>query len=96
MSDTVVLLESILSEAFSIRLPDEQKAFLEKLAEATDRSRNSIISTAVGRMMDSYQFVLDKVEQGDADVAAGRIVSMGDVEKRTQSIIDRAMQKKAG
>jgi predicted transcriptional regulator len=96
MSDTAVLLESILSEAFSIRLPDEQKAFLEKLAEATDRSRNSIISTAVGRMMDSYQFVLDKVEQGDADVAAGRIVSMGDVEKRTQSIIDRAMQKKAG
>jgi predicted transcriptional regulator len=96
MSGAVVLLESILSEAFSIRLPDEQKAFLEKLAEATDRSRNSIISTAVGRMMDSYQFVLDKVEQGDADVAAGRIVSMGDVEKRTQSIIDRAMQKKAG
>jgi predicted transcriptional regulator len=96
MSDIVILLESIVSEAFSIRLPDEQKAFLEKLAEATDRSRNSIISTAVGRMMESYQFVLEKVEQGDADFAAGRVVSMEDVERRTQSIIDRAMQKKAG
>ncbi len=85
-----------MSEAFSIRLPEEQKVFLEKLAEATDRSRNSIISTAVGRMMDSYQFVLEKVEQGDADYAAGRVVSMDEVEKRTQSIIDRAMQKKAG
>lgn len=85
-----------MADAFSIRLPDEQKVFLEKLAEATDRSRNSLISAAVGRMMDSYQFVLEKVEQGDADYAAGRVVSMDEVEKRTQSIIDHAMQKKAG
>ncbi len=81
-----------MADAFSIRLPDEQKVFLEKLAEATDRSRNSLISAAVGRMMDSYQFVLEKVEQGDADYAAGRVVSMDEVEKRTQSIIDHAMQ----
>lgn len=85
-----------MSEAFSIRLPEEQKLFLERLAEATDRSRNSLISNAIGRMMDNYQFVLEKVEQGDADFAAGRIVSMEEVEQRTQSIIDRAMQKKAG
>lgn len=85
-----------MADAFSIRLPEEQKIILEKLAEATDRSRNSLISAAVGRMMDSYQFVLKKVEQGDADYAAGRVVSMDEVEKRTQSIIDHAMQKKAG
>jgi predicted transcriptional regulator len=85
-----------MSDAFSIRLPDDQKVFLEKLADATNRSRNSLISAAVGRMMDSYNFVLEKVERGDADFAAGRIVSMSDVEKRTQSVIDRAMQKKVG
>ena len=85
-----------MADAFSIRLPEEQKIILEKLAEATDRSRNSLISAAVGRMMDSYQFVLKKVEQGDDDYAAGRVVSMDEVEKRTQSIIDHAMQKKAG
>ncbi len=85
-----------MSDAFSIRLPEEQKAFLEKLAEATDRSRNSIISAAVGRLMESYQFVLKKVEQGDADYLAGHVVSMDEVEKRTQSIISRALLKKAG
>lgn len=85
-----------MSEAFSIRLPEDQKKFLENLAKATDRSRNSLISTAVGRMMENYKFVLEKVEQGDADYAAGQIVSMDEVEKRTQLIIDRAIQKKAG
>ena len=84
----------MLSDSFSIRLPEDQKAFLDQMAEATDRSRNSIISNAVGRMMDNYRFVLEKLEAGDADHDSGRIVSMDEVEKRTQAIIDRATRKK--
>ena len=47
-------------------------------------------------MMESYRVVLEKVEAGDADYTAGHVVSMEDVEVRTQSIIDRALLKKAG
>ena len=85
-----------MSKAFSIRLAREHKAFLKKLAEATDRSRNNIISVAVGRMMESYRVVLEKVEAGDADYTAGHVASLEDVEVRTQAIIDRALLKKAG
>ena len=85
-----------MSEAFSIRLPAEQKEFLEKLAQSTDRSRNSIICSAVGKMMENYRFVLEKVEKGDADFEAGRTVSMQDAKKRIQAVVDGALQKKAG
>ena len=38
--------------------------------------------------LEKYQFVLDKIAAGDADYAAGRVVSMDEVEKRTQAVID--------
>jgi predicted transcriptional regulator len=82
------------STQFSVRLPDAQKEFLDTLANATDRSRNHLISAAVSKMMENYQFVLAKIEQGDADYEAGRIVSMDDAERRTQAVIDQAKHRK--
>ena len=84
-----------MSEAFSIRLPEEQKEFLDQLSKSTDRSRNNIISGAVAKLMENHQFVLDKIAAGDADYAAGRVVSMEDVEKRSQTAIDRAVASKS-
>ena len=79
-----------MSETFSIRLPEDQKAFLDNLSKSTDRSRNNIISGAVAKLMENHQFVLDKIAAGDADYKAGRVVSMDEVEERTQAVIDRA------
>jgi predicted transcriptional regulator len=84
-----------MSSQFSVRLPDEQKEFLDSLAEATSSTRNHVISAAVAKMMDNYKFVLKKIEEGDADYEAGRIVSMEEAERRTQAIIDNAMKRKA-
>ena len=83
-----------MSETFSIRLPEEQKEFLDQLSKSTDRSRNNIISGAVAKLMENHQFVLDKIAAGDADYQAGRVVSMDDAEKRTQAVIDRARAAK--
>ena len=45
--------------------------------------------------MENHQFVLDKITSGDADYAAGRVVSMEDVEKRSQAAVDRAVAAKS-
>ena len=84
-----------MTDTFSIRLPQEQKTFLDSLSKSSDRSRNNIISGAVAKLMENHQFVLDKIAAGDADYAAGRIVSMEDVEKRSHAAIERAMAAKS-
>ena len=84
-----------MTDTFSIRLPQEQKTFLDDLSRSSDRSRNNIISGAVAKLMENHQFVLDKIAAGDADYAAGRVVSMEDVEKRSHAAIERAMATKS-
>ncbi len=83
------------STQFSVRLPDDQKDFLDTLADATDRTRNQLISSAVGKMKENYEFVLAKIEAGDEDFAKGRTVSMSEAERRTQLVIDRVRTKSA-
>jgi predicted transcriptional regulator len=84
-----------MSDTFSVRLPAEQTAFLDKMAKETDRSRNKIISGAIARMMDNYEYVTRLVEEADADIAAGRLVSNEEAMRRSQAVIDRAEARKA-
>jgi predicted transcriptional regulator len=84
-----------MSDTFSVRLPAEQTAFLDKIAKETDRSRNKIISGAIARMMDNYEYVTRLVEEADADIAAGRLVSNEEAMRRSQAVIDRAEARKA-
>ena len=79
-----------MSDTFSIRIPKSQRVFLDKMAKATDRTRNHIISSAVGQMIDNYTFVMAKIEEGEADLKAGRVVNTAEVERRSQAVIDRA------
>ena len=79
-----------MSDIFSVRIPKSQRTFLDKMAKATDRTRNHIISSAVGKMMENYSFVMAKIEEGEADLKAGRTLSMAEVERRSQAVIDKA------
>jgi predicted transcriptional regulator len=90
-----ILKDINMSDTFSVRLPPEQTAFLDKMAKQTDRSRNKIISGAVARMMDNYAYVEKLVEEADRDFEAGRVVSNDDAMRRTQAVIDRAEARKA-
>ncbi|NJM28897.1 MAG: hypothetical protein HC855_01035 [Rhizobiales bacterium] len=82
-----------MSDTFSVRIPKAQRVFLDKMAKATDRTRNHIISSAVGKMMENYEHVLAMVEEGEADLRAGRVYDMAEVERSSQAIIDRAKQR---
>ena len=73
-----------MSDTFSVRLPEEQTRFLDKLARETDRSRNKLISDAVGRMQENYEFVMQRLAEGDKDFAEGRILSHEEVVRRTE------------
>ncbi|MCA0431724.1 MAG: ribbon-helix-helix protein, CopG family [Proteobacteria bacterium] len=80
-----------MSDTFSVRLPKEQTRLLDKMAKETDRSRNKIIASAVARMIENYEYVSRMVEDSDADIAAGRVVSNEEAMRRTQAVIDRAV-----
>lgn len=78
-----------MSDTFSVRLPEEQTKFLDKLAQVTDRSRNKLISEAVGRMQENYDFVMRRLAEGDQDFAEGRILSHEEVIRRTEITLAR-------
>jgi predicted transcriptional regulator len=89
----VCMRKTPATDTFSIRLPRGQARFLDKLAKATDRSRNNVISSAIARMMENHEYVARLVAQGDADFDAGRIVEHEDVIRRTEAVVDRAGKK---
>jgi predicted transcriptional regulator len=78
-----------MSETFSISLSEEQTSFLDRMAKATDLSRNSLISNAVSRLKENYEHVEQLIDEGDRDFEAGRTVSHEEVMRRAQAIIDR-------
>jgi predicted transcriptional regulator len=86
-------MEVPMSDTFSVRLPVEQTRFLDKMAKATDRSRNKIISGAVAKMMENYEHVARLVEEGDRDFAEGRVYTHQEVMHSAQEIIDRHKNK---
>lgn len=79
----------MMAATFTVQLPEAQKAFLDNLAKATDRSRDGLVSSVVERMMDNYNHVIMKIEQGEADVHAGRLHNMEDVEESSMRIIEK-------
>jgi hypothetical protein len=45
----------------------------------------------IAKTTQSYKFILRKIQAGDADYTMGRVVSMCEVEIRTQAVVDRAV-----
>lgn len=84
-----------MANTISIRLPPEQTRFLDKIAKATDRSRNKIISGAVARMMENYEYVERLVEEADLDIAAGRLISHEEAMRRADAVIERIESQRA-
>ena len=62
-------MEMLMSDTFSVRLPAEQTRFLDKMAKDTDRSRNKIISGAVARMMENYEYVTRLVSRASGNMS---------------------------
>jgi predicted transcriptional regulator len=63
------------SAAFSVRLKPETKKRLAKLAKASGRSSNFLISDAVESYVADQERLLAEVRQSDRQVGAGHYVS---------------------
>ena len=63
------------STTITIRVTTESKERLEHLARMTRRSRSFLAAEAVDRYLDREQAIIDGIKQGQADVAAGQLVS---------------------
>lgn len=79
----------------TLRMPEDIKEKLSALAKQQDRSVGYLINTAVKRMVDDHEAMLDAVNEGIAQLDAGQGVSHEEVTRRGRAIIERAMANKA-
>jgi predicted transcriptional regulator len=79
---------------FSVRIPEETKALLEALSKTTQRSKNFLAREAITNFVQSEAEIVEGIQQGIADVRAGRTVAHEDVVKKSRAIIVAAKKRK--
>ena len=80
---------------FSVRLPAETKTLLDALSKSTKRSKNFLARAAITSFVHSEAQVIEGIEQGLADVRAGKTVPHADVARESRRIIAAASKRKA-
>lgn len=70
-----------MTDAFTIRLDDDTLAALDKLAEATERSRNWLVTRAVQDYIALNAWQVAKIESGLRAASAGEFASEAEVER---------------
>ena len=86
---------SSASTTMTIRLDPQLKAKLGRLAEGTRRSRSFLAAEAVETYVDRELAIIEGIQRGVADVAAGRTVSHEDAMTTVQRAIDKAASEHA-
>lgn len=81
---------SSASTTMTIRLDPQLKAKLGRLAEGTRRSRSFLAAEAVETYVDRELALIEGIQRGVADVAAGRTVSHEDAMAAVRRAIDTA------
>lgn len=87
---------SSASTTLTIRLDPQLKAKLGRLAEGTRRSWSFLAAEAVETYVDRELAIIEGIQQGVADVAAGRTVSHEDAMATVQQAIDTASGEHGG
>ncbi|WP_112875517.1 CopG family ribbon-helix-helix protein [Paracoccus endophyticus] len=78
---------SSASTTMTIRLDPQLKAKLGRLAEGTRRSRSFLAAEAVETYVDRELAIIEGIQRGVADVAAGRTVSHEEAMATVQRLI---------
>ena len=84
-----------VSTTTTIRLSSEVKDKLGRLAQGTRRSRSFLASEAVEAYVSRELEIMDGIQRGIEDVAAGRVVSHEAATAELQAVIDAARGGKA-
>lgn len=83
------------SATMTIRLDPQLKAKLGRLAEGTRRSRSFLAAEAVETYVDRELAIIEGIQRGVADVAAGRTVSHAEAMVSVQRAIDATSSERA-
>lgn len=83
------------SMTMTIRVPTEVSDKLARLAKGTRRSRSFLAAEAVAAYVDRELSIIDGIEQGMADVAAGRVVPHDIAMDRVDAAIAKARADRA-
>jgi predicted transcriptional regulator len=83
------------SATMTIRVPAEVRDKLSRLAQSTRRSRSYLAAEAVAAYVERELSIVEGIEQGLADVAAGRVTPHEEVMAEIHAIIDEAERKRA-
>ncbi len=83
------------STTMTIRISPDVRAKLGRLAQGTRRSRAFLASEAVEAYVDRELEIIDGIERGLADVAAGRMVPHDAAMADLQAVIEEARGGKA-
>jgi len=78
------------TNTFSIRMADEKIDRLDAMAEAMNRTRNHLIHEAVDAYIASTAWQIAHIQEGLADLDAGRMAPQEDVEARTRRVVAEA------
>lgn len=68
-----------MAEQFSLRLSTDTKDRLQKLAEATGRTKSFLAQEAIERYLDIEAWQITAIQDGIKDVDDGKTVSFSDI-----------------
>jgi predicted transcriptional regulator len=83
------------STTMTIRVPVAVHEKLARLSKGTKRSRSFLAAEAVSAYVDRELSIIEGIQQGLADVAAGRVTPHDEVIAELHAVIDAAERKKA-
>ncbi len=83
-----------MSVTMTIRVSADVQDKLARLAHSTRRSRSFLAAEALSAYVERELSIVEGIEQGLADVAAGRVTPHEEVMAELHAIIDEATRKR--
>lgn len=83
------------STTMTIRIPTEVSDKLSSISASTKRSRSYLAAEALGAYVERELAIIEGIERGLADVAAGRVTPHDQVMAEAWEIIAQARRNKA-
>jgi len=79
----------------TVRIPEETKAKLEKIAEAGKRSLSYVAAEAIEAYVRTELPIIEGILEGIEDMEAGRVVSHEEAMAEIYAAIDQASRRKS-
>jgi predicted transcriptional regulator len=76
------------TETMTIRVSSELKAQLDRIAEATQRSRSFLAGEAISRFVMSEAKIVEGIKAGMADISEGRVMTHEAAMKKLRATIN--------